>query len=102
MAPASWAAELANVVWAVTRAGAISSADALERLRVASQLGIDSVDVTTLWAGAVSRAIDVDHPAYDTLFVELAHRRSVPLATFDQRVLDVFDDVAVRPGRLVP
>ncbi len=101
MAPAFWAAEFANTVWVVTRAGAIGPADALERLRLAGLLGIESVDVTTLWAGAVSRAIDAGHPAYDTLFVELAHRESAPLATFDKKVLDRFPDVAHRPAQLV-
>lgn len=101
MAPAFWAAELANAVWSVTRAGVIAPADALDRLRMAGLLGIDSVDVTTLWAGAVSRALDADHPAYDALFVELAHRASVPLATFDQKILSRFPEVASRPAGLL-
>jgi predicted nucleic acid-binding protein len=101
IAPAFWAAEFANAVWSVTRAGVIAPADALDRLRMAGLLGIESVDVTTLWAGAVSRAIEAGHPAYDTLFVELAHRQSAPLATFDQKVLDRFPEVAIRPATLL-
>jgi predicted nucleic acid-binding protein len=54
-----------------------------------------------LWAGAVSRALAADHPAYDTLFVELAVRESTPLATFDQKVLQRFPDVARRPAALL-
>lgn len=38
---------------------------------------------------------------YNTLFVELAARRRLPLVTFDDRVLRVFPDLACRPGRLV-
>jgi predicted nucleic acid-binding protein len=101
LAPAFWTAEFANVVWTVTRAGAIGPADALERLRLASMLGIHSVEVTTLWAGAVSRAIAANHPVYDTLFVELAHREAAPLATFDQKLLGRFPEVAQRPASLL-
>jgi predicted nucleic acid-binding protein len=101
LAPAFWAAEFANVVWSVARSGVTSPAEALERLSLAGRLGIESVEVTTLWAGAVARALDADHPAYDTLFVELAHRASAPLATFDQKLLDRFPEVARRPATLL-
>ena len=35
---------------------------------------------------------------YDTLFVELAVREQVPLATFDGGVLKAFPSIAVSPG----
>jgi predicted nucleic acid-binding protein len=38
---------------------------------------------------------------YDTLFVELASRERLPLATFDGRVLSAFPEIAKRPGELV-
>jgi predicted nucleic acid-binding protein len=37
---------------------------------------------------------------YDTLFVALAQRQDLPLATFDKQVLKVFPNVAVRPKDL--
>ncbi len=70
VAPSFWAAELANALWGVTR------------------------------AGALSRALAANHPVYDTLFVELAERRSLPLATFDQKLIKLFPRVAVRPREL--
>ncbi len=39
---------------------------------------------------------------YDTLFVELAVREKLPLATFDRKVLKTFPDIASRPGDLLP
>ena len=39
-------------------------------------------------------------PGEYTLFVELAVRESVPLATFDQKLLTLFPDIAVRPSEL--
>ena len=37
---------------------------------------------------------------YDTLFVELAGRERLPLATFDRRILSAFPGIAKRPGDL--
>jgi hypothetical protein len=36
------------------------------------------------------------------LFVELASRERLSLATFDSKVLAAFPDIAKRPGALVP
>jgi len=38
---------------------------------------------------------------YDTLFVELAARERLPLATFDAALLRVFPNIAARPAALV-
>src|SRR5439155_23611200 len=38
----------------------------------------------TLWRGALRRALESGVAACDTLFVELADRESLPLATFDE------------------
>ena len=90
VAPASWLAEFANAVWVVTRAGALSTADAFDRLRLANQLNIETVDLGSLWTGALSRALTSNHSVYDTLFVELAIREGVSLATCDKKLLAVF------------
>ena len=100
LAPASWEPELANVIWQAVRAGVILRDEARRRLRLAARLGLVSVSVQGLWEGALVRALDGDHPAYDTLFVELAVRSGVPLVTFDGALLRKFPDVACRPGSL--
>ena len=46
---------------------------------------------------ALARAIDSGAAVYDTLFVELAARRKLPLATFDKNVLKKFPEIATRP-----
>lgn len=101
MAPSSWEAELTNVVWMAVRHKIVSLADGLKRLELAERLGIQSVRSTSLWEGALSRACVSGVSAYDTLFVELADRTGVPLATFDQRLLDEFPKLAKRPAALV-
>ena len=94
-------AELANVVWMAVRHKVLSLPDALERLALAERLGIQSVRCSSLWQGALSRACVSGASAYDTLFVELAERIGLPLATYDQRVLDEFPSIAKRPASLI-
>lgn len=101
LAPSSWEAELVNVVWMAVRHKVLQPSDGLKRLELAEQLGIQTVRSSSLWEGALSRACISGVSAYDTLFVELADRMGAPLATFDQRLLDEFPKLAIRPAALV-
>jgi predicted nucleic acid-binding protein len=102
LAPAVWEAELANVIWMAIRANVILAEDGRKRLGLAAKLGIQSVPNKTLWHGALERAVQSGVAVYDTLFVELASRENLPLATFDAKLLAAFPDVAVRPKVLAP
>jgi predicted nucleic acid-binding protein len=99
-APALWEAELANVLWMGVRKRVLEIEDALHRLTLAESLAIHAVPHRTLWQGALFRAHQSGIAAYDTLFVELAYRKKLPLATFDAGLLRAFPDIAARPGRL--
>lgn len=96
-APAVWEAELANVLWMATRHKVLSLDDAAKRLRLADGLGVHSVANRTLWQGTLVRAHHTNAAVYDTLFVELAVRERLPLATFDAALLKAFPHVAARP-----
>lgn len=100
-APSLWAAEFANVVWMAIRAQVLPADEGQQRLKLAARLGIRSVPVRTVWHGALGQATTADVSVYDTLFVELAARRRLPLVTFDAKVLKAFPDVAHRPGSLL-
>lgn len=100
IAPASWEAELTNVLWMAARKQVIDLPEALHRLELAKGLGVRSIAVSTLWSGALVRAHSSGLAAYDALFVELADREAVPLATFDEGVLKAFPKQAMRPRRL--
>lgn len=101
VAPALWEAELANVVWLAVRAGIVRPEQGLRWLEMASGLGIHSVPSWTLWLGALDRSIASGIAVYGSLFVELAARQGIALATFDRKVLAAFPDIAKRPGDLV-
>ncbi len=101
LAPAIWEAELANVIWMAIRTRFIPADDGPQRLRLAARLGVHSVSSKALWQGALLRAVASGVAVYDTLFVELAIRRRLPLATFDSKVLAAFPEIAARPGSLL-
>jgi predicted nucleic acid-binding protein len=98
LAPASWEAEIANVLWQSVRAAIIDVSEALRRLDLAAKLSIHSVPSSSLWSGALARACTTNVAAYDALFVELAVRESVPLATFDKQLTSAFPRHAMRPS----
>ena len=100
IAPASWEAELINVLWMATRKNVLELPEALYRLELAKSLQIRSISSSSLWHGALVRAHSSGVAAYDTLFVELAEREGVPLATFDEPVIKAFPRLAMRPRKL--
>ena len=100
IAPASWEAELINVLWMATRKAVLDLPEALHRLELARSLGIRSISCNSLWQGALVRAHGSGVAAYDTLFVELADREGIPLATFDEPLINAFPRLAMRPKKL--
>ena len=99
-APTHWEAELANAVRMAVRVGVLPPEEGHQKLDMAARLGIESVANRSLWQPALTRALSSGAAVYDTLFVELAVQRSLPLATFDQNVLKKFPEIAHRPGSL--
>lgn len=99
-APAVWEAELANVLWMAARNKILTIEEAVTRLALADNLGIHSVPSRTLWRGALVRAGQSGVAVYDTLFVELAARERLPLATFDAGLIRAFPNIAGRPAGL--
>jgi predicted nucleic acid-binding protein len=100
VAPSLWEAELVNVVWMAARSGVLAPEEAPGKLDYAGQLDVYSVPSRTLWRGALRRALESGLAVYDTLFVELADRESLPLVTFDARLLKAFPGIAKRPKDL--
>jgi predicted nucleic acid-binding protein len=100
VAPAVWEAEIGNVIWMAARAKVITAPDANAKLALAARLGIYSVNNRTLWHGALVRSLSSGIAVYDTLFVELAEREGVPMATFDEKLLAAFPKIAKRPRDL--
>jgi len=68
IAPVLWEAELANVVWMAIRTGVLPPEEGAARLKLAAQLGIESMPVRPLCQGALLRSVTSGIAVYDTLF----------------------------------
>ncbi len=101
LAPAVWEAEIANVIWMASRAKVITAHDGTAKLALAGRLGILSINNRTLWHGALARSMSSGVAVYDTLFVELAEQEGVAMATFDDKVLKAYPEIAKRPRDLL-
>ena len=100
IAPASWQAELTNVLWLAVRGKILPIADALNRLNFVGSMRIRSIAVDELWHDALILSDTFGLAAYDTLFVALAARESLPLATFDKDIIKAFPSLAMHPHKL--
>jgi predicted nucleic acid-binding protein len=79
------------------RSGTLPRDEGYRKLDMASRLGVQTVPIRSLWQPALTRALDSSVAVYDTLFVELAVKRDLKLATFDTELLKKFPDIAQRP-----
>lgn len=100
-APSHWKAEFCNVVWKAVQFGRVGGEEIDAIINRATALPIESFDVAELWRGAVTRAVAASHPAYDTLFVELAIRLRTKVASFDGRLQRKFPSIVKRPGDIL-
>lgn len=100
-APDSWRTEFLNVLWLAVRAGTLENPAAERRLIYADRLLTRTCSVSELKRAALRLAAQYNHPAYDTVFVALALREGVPLATYDRRLLKSFPGVARRPSEFL-
>ncbi len=96
-APSHWKADFANVIWKAVQLKRIAAQEIDAIFNLAGALPIESVDVAELWRGAVSRAIAAAHPAYDTLFVELAIRLKTHVVSFDRPLQRKFPSIVRSP-----
>jgi hypothetical protein len=85
-----------------TRANIVLLSDALSTLEYAQALGIQSMAVTSLWKGELTRSLQKAVAVYATLLVELAEREGVLMVTFAGPVLKAFPSIARRSHELLP
>ncbi len=86
-APDVIAAECANVLWKKVRRGHMSREEALIAARTLEKAEIEIAPTRTLLTAATALAMELDHPAYDCVYLALARERGLKLATADDRLL---------------
>ena len=101
--PELWHLEVANVLLQAEKRSRIASADVANRLQLIAALPImtDRETTTRAWRETIALARAEKLTAYDAAYLELAIRRSLPLATKDGALLEAARrvGVAVNAGR---
>ncbi len=86
--PSLFFAECANILWKKVARRELSVAAAHERARALTQVRLEVVSDAELLVDALQLACELQHPAYDCIYVALARLRRVPLVTADLRLVE--------------
>jgi len=87
IAPELLVAECANILWKKTQRSELSKAQAVFAAGLLQRVDMELVPTRMLLASATEIAIDLNHPAYDAIYVALAVARECRLVTADARLL---------------
>jgi predicted nucleic acid-binding protein len=87
IAPDLLAAECANILWKKVRRRELSRDEALLAARLLEGADIELLPTRSLLESAALIAIDLDHPAYDCVYIALAVANDCRFATADERLL---------------
>ena len=85
MAPELLVPECANILWMKVQRNELSKEQALLAARLLQAAEIELLPTRSLLAAATRIAIDIDHPAYDCLYLAAAVDRDCRYVTADDR-----------------
>jgi predicted nucleic acid-binding protein len=85
IAPELLVAECANILWKKVQRHELSDAEALFAARLLQASDIELLPTRSLLERATRIAIELDHPAYDCLYIALAMERDCRFVTADGR-----------------
>jgi predicted nucleic acid-binding protein len=87
IAPDLLTAECANILWKKVRRCELSKDEAILAARLLQGADLELLPTRSLLAAAARIAIDLDHPAYDCVYVALAAANDCRFVTADERLL---------------
>jgi predicted nucleic acid-binding protein len=87
IAPELLVAECANVLWKKVRRDELSKEEALLAARLLQGAEIELRPTRSLMEAAARLAIELDHPAYDCVYLALAEENRCHFVTADERFL---------------
>lgn len=79
--------ECANTLWKKVHSGEIGKNHAFEAIDVLSDLDLTVLASRDIMQEALQIAVQIDHPAYDCLYLSAALRLNAVVVTADQRLL---------------
>ncbi|TWG98091.1 putative nucleic acid-binding protein [Mesorhizobium sp. J18] len=88
-APELLVAECSNILWKKVRRSGLTRDEARLAAQLLERSGIEFLSVRGLMEQATALAIDLGHPAYDCVYLALAHHRRLRFVTADERLLDI-------------
>jgi len=87
IAPEFLVAECANILWKKVQRNEFSKAEALLAARLLQGAEIELLPMRSLLEAATQMSIEIDHPAYDCLYLALAIQKKCQFVTADERFL---------------
>lgn len=87
IAPELLVAECASILWKKVQRRELSKAEALLAARLLQGADIELLPTRSLLEAAARIAIDLEHPAYDCLYLALAIANDCRFVTADERLL---------------
>jgi predicted nucleic acid-binding protein len=87
IAPELLVAECANILWKKVQRDELSKQEALLAARLLQGADVELLPTRSLFESATRLAIELDHPAYDCLYLALAIENECQFATADERLL---------------
>jgi len=87
IAPELLIAECANILWKKVRRKELSKDEARIAARLLQGADLELSPTRSLLEAATRLAIELDHPAYDCLYIALATANDCPFVTADERLL---------------
>jgi predicted nucleic acid-binding protein len=87
IAPDLLVAECANILWKKVQRKELSRDEALLAARLLEGTDMELLPTRSLLGAATSLAIEIDHPAYDCLYLALAAVSKCQFVTADERLL---------------
>ncbi len=85
LAPRFMELELGNVIWGKTRRGDLARPEAIALMESLVDLPVEWWEDDSLIQTAIRLALELNHPAYDCLYLALAHRLDAIVVTADTR-----------------
>jgi len=87
IAPELLVAECANILWKKVQRGELFKQEALLAARLLQGAEIELLPTRSLFEAATRMSIEIDHPAYDCLYLALAIEKKCRFVTADERFL---------------
>ncbi len=91
IAPELLLAECANILWKKVRRDELSKDEAILAARLLQAADIELVSTRSLLESATAIAVELDHPAYDGMYIALAAASGCRFVTADDRLLRKLD-----------